>query len=183
MRVGLPATSRIWTSRPKGDSLGAQARPSWSRPQRGWSGLQITQAWQSGATPPPIGSREAGERAPEPGGPEWTVRAASSTQLTAVHHGASRPVPPCEDRTEAATLPAPSGPRSGYLRRWRRPRRHPNERDESAASPEGFGNLWKTCSALGDSCSLRTRTGRHLRIPPPLPSLPAPRWAGGGSGA
>lgn len=96
-------------------------------------------------------------------------------------------MPPCGARTEAATLPAQSRPRSGYLRRWRRSRRHPNERDESAASPEGFGNLWKTCSALGDSCSLRTRTGRRHRIPPPLPSLPAslpaPRWAGGGSGA
>lgn len=93
------------------------------------------------------------------------------SQLTAVHRRAPRPVPPCGERTEAATLPTPSRPRSGYLRRWRRSRRHPNEGDESAASPEGFGNLWKTCSALGDSCSLRTRTGRRHRIPPPL-SLP-----------
>jgi hypothetical protein len=48
---------------------------------------------------------------------------------------------------------------------------------KSAASPEGFGNLWKTCSALGDSCSLRTRTGRHHGIPPPR--SPPSRLGGG----
>lgn len=128
-------------------------------------------------------TRRPASELPNPEGQNGLSGPPPPSQLTAVHHGAPRPVPPCDDQTQAATLPAPSGPRSGYLRRWRRSRRHPNERDESAASPEGFGNLWKTCSALGDSCSLRTRTGRHHGIPPPLPSLPVPRWAGGGSGA
>lgn len=121
---------------------GAQARPARRRPQTGRSAPQTNQAPQSEAAPPRLGSREAGERVPEPGGPEGAVTAASSlpadgrARRSAQARTAALPRP-----AEAATLSAPGGARSGYLRRGRRPGHHPAEERKVRPPPRLLGSL------------------------------------------
>lgn len=175
----LPATSRVWAARPTGGPQG---------PRPGLPGVGRRRVGRRPRPPQPgrpkqrrLGSapgRPASEF-PNPGAQNGLSRPPPPSQLTAVHRGAPRPVPlPCRDRPrpplfplrperEAVTCAAGGGPDTTRLRRGK------------CGLPRGFRDLWKTCSALGDSCSLRTRTRRHRGIPPPLPALPAPGWAGG----
>lgn len=175
----LPATSRVRAARPTGGPQG---------PRPGLPGVGRRRVGRRPRPPQPgrpkqrrLGSapeRPASEF-PNPGAQNGLSRPPPPSQLTAVHRGAPRPVPlryrdrprpplfPLRPEREAVTCAAGGGPDTTRLKRGK------------CGLPRGFRDLWKTCSALGDSCSLRTRTRRHRGIPPPLPALPAPGWAGG----
>lgn len=50
------------------------------------------------------------------------------------------------------------------------------EKEDSGLRPREIWKIWKTSSALGDSCSLRTRTGPKTPIPPQFLTLPSRGW-------
>lgn len=125
-----------------GRPAGAQARPARRRPQTGRSAPQTTPARQTEAAPPRFGSREAGERVPEPGGPEWAVTTASSLPADGRAPRSAQACAAALPRSaEAATLSAPPGARSGYLRRGRRPGHHPAEERKVRPPPRLSGSL------------------------------------------
>lgn len=180
VRGGLPANLAGRGSRTQGRP-GGRTGPAFP--------VSAADGWVGAPRPPRRGSPEQQHLGSAPG------RSASELPNPEGQDGLSRPPPPASlpadgraprsvqaraaalpTPAEAATPAAPPGPRKRFTcaagggpdtTRMRRGKR---------GLPGGFWDLWKTCSALGDSCSLRTRTGRRRGIPPPLP-LP-PRLAG-----
>jgi hypothetical protein len=120
---------------------------------------------------------------------------ASKTVATGADRGPQLPTdartPRCPAQRRAVPgrppgpLPSPPGRqiptlrKSGYLGRGWRWGRYPEEQEEeedAGLTPGEIWKIWKSCSALGDSCSLRTRTEGPEPITPPLRALPSRGW-------
>jgi len=93
------------------------------------------------------------------------------------------------EKTARAPPPPSLSPglrKSGYLARGWAPGYHPEEEDEEEEGglrPTEIWEIWKICSALGDSCSLRTRTGPQTPDHSAAPHPPVEGMGGSGEGA
>lgn len=58
-----------------------------------------------------------------------------------------------------------------------------DEKEDGGLRPRDIWEIWWTCSALGDSCSLRTRTRPQTPDHSAAPRLPVEGMGGSGEGA